>query len=96
MCLSQFTFDLHQIVQYPVSYLQYVLVCWASLQDTLLRYICVTVVYLLSRLVAFTAANTRVFKVSPDIGMARFWMYVESLNIEHHRLGSHTCLLKND
>lgn len=88
MCLSQFTFDL----QYHIYS---VLVCWASLQYTLPRYVCVTVVYLLSRLVAFTAANTRVFRVSPDIGMARCWMYVESLNIEHHRLGSHTQLLKN-
>lgn len=33
---------------------------------------------LLSKFVALTAANTRVFRVRPAIGMARCWMYVES------------------
>lgn len=44
-------------------------------------------VYLLSRLEAFTAANTRVFRVSPAMGMARCWMYEESLKTQHYRLG---------
>lgn len=34
--------------------------------------------YLLSRFVAFTAANTRVFRVSPAMGMDSCWMYEES------------------
>lgn len=58
----------------------------AFLQDTLVRYVCETAGYLLSRLVALTAANTRVFRVSPAMGMARCWTYEESWKTEHYRL----------
>lgn len=34
--------------------------------------------HLLSRLLAFTAANTRVFRVSPAMGIDSCWMYDES------------------
>lgn len=57
----------------------------ASVRDTFERYVCE--VYLLSRLEAFTAANTRVFRVSPAMGMARCWMYEESLKTQHYTLG---------
>lgn len=34
--------------------------------------------YRLSKFVAFTAANTLVFRASPAIGIERGWLYVES------------------
>lgn len=42
--------------------------------------------YLLSKLLALTAANTRVFKVRPAIGIASCCTYVESCKKQHQKV----------